>query len=447
MPKTGIVLPLVLSSLGSVSYGIALFLADILIAYRYGTGSQAVILQSAIIVSTLLIGMWSGGAIIGAFVPMFVRLGGDTKEADALAFMRSSLSVVLLVMLPLLAVTALATPHITAFLASGFTPQERAGVGDTLLLLLPMVLMHCLAYVYYSVMISIGRPGFANFMPLLIPVAAMASFPLWGASNGSTVIALGYNFGAFCMLVVLAFKLKNLGFSVLPARPYATQENADFTRIYLVSSLAYAALAGVLIVSQATVARLSSTDFAHFSYAIKLVLLGTAFYTSILNSVVFPKLTKILLHLKPEEQWQLIARSLAGSFVLGSVATAFLYLSSELIVELLYFRGDFSAADVAPVSHLQKLFALQIPFYFPGMLCWRLLNNSTSTTPLVIISTLAILMNAALSWYLVPIYQVEGGVMAYVAAIALWSALLTVALRWTVLNSKIPMKISDEIEL
>lgn len=117
---------------GAGIYGISLILMDVAIAHRYGTGTQAAVYQAAYMIPTLLIGMFSGGAVLGAFVPIFIRLGGQSRQAAADLFLRSTAGLLLTILTPLAALLIWAAPLLAETIASGFSLAERKELINTL---------------------------------------------------------------------------------------------------------------------------------------------------------------------------------------------------------------------------------------------------------------------------------------------------------------------------
>ena len=123
--NTGLKRATLFSVAGAGTYGVSLILMDVAIAYRYGTGTQAAVYQAAYIIPTLLVGIFSGGAVIGAFVPIFHRLVGQSSQAKADFFLRNTAGILLAILIPLTALLMGAAPVLAETIASGFTLSER----------------------------------------------------------------------------------------------------------------------------------------------------------------------------------------------------------------------------------------------------------------------------------------------------------------------------------
>ena len=402
---------------------------DVAIAHRYGTGAQAAVYQAAYVIPTLLIGMFSGGAILGAFVPAFIRLGGPQRQPDAEVFLRSSAGLVLAVLIPLVVLLMGAAPQLAVGVASGFDPAGRQEVGKTLRLMLSMLFLHGIAYVYCGALVSIGRVGFANLAPMLIPLAGLATYPWWGEQNGAELIAIGYVLGTLLMAIALGFRLRLDGFRVSPSRPGSSPEWKSFLHTYVISSLAYAALAALLLVNQAFAGSVSSRDLAAFSYGVKLVLLALAFFTVIVNSVMLPYFSSMTSRSDHAEIWPYARVLLLRAFILASVATLVWAFLAGWIVDIVYARGEFTVGDAEHVADVQRIFVLQVPFYVLGVFCWRMLNALSKWKPLLGASLSALGFDLITISYLKLNYNAPGIAAAHALSVATWALILFFSLR------------------
>lgn len=414
---------------GAGAYGISLILMDIAIAHHYGTGTQAAVYQAAYIIPTLLVGMFSGGAVLGAFVPIFIRLGGQNNQAEANVFLRTAAGTLLLILIPLTALLIWVAPLLSEIIASGFNSAERQELTKTLKLMLPMLVPHAVAYVYYSALVSIGRVGVANVGPLLIPAAGMATLPWWNEHNGAELIAIGYVLGSILLSIMTGWRLWLDGFQVTPIFLARSPQWGAFLRNYFITGIALAALAILLLVSQVVAASLSARDLAAFSFGTKLVLLALAFFTTVINSVALPHFSSLVASAGRRETWVHIRHFTLRAFVLTCLLSLLWFLLSEWIVSTVYARGVFDDTDAILVANVQRAFVLQIPFYVAGIFFWRMLNALCDWKPLLWATLPALLFNIATVSKLASMYHAVGIAGSYTLSIFIWALILFMALR------------------
>lgn len=426
---TGLKRATLFSVAGAGIYGISLILMDVAIAHRYGTGTQAAVYQAAYMIPTLLIGIFSGGAILGAFVPVFIRLGGQRSQPEANIFLSSTAGILLAILIPLTALLVWTAPLLANMMASGFDAVERQALTNTLRLMLPMLVPHALAYVNYSALVSTGRVGVANLGPLLIPAAGIATSPWWGDYNGAELIAVGYVLGSILLATMTGWRLRLDGFRVTPLSPARSPEWKTFVRDYLATGMSLATLATLLLVSQVVAASLSARDLAAFSFGTKLILLALAFFTTVVNSVALPYFSSMVVSMGHQEIWLRMRRFMLGAFMLTGFGALLWVLLSEWIVGIIYARGAFNDADTVLVVNVQIAFVLQTPFYVAGVFCWRMLNALGEWKPLLVAMIPALFLNIFLASWLAPEFSSVGIAAGYTVAIAIWALILVVNLR------------------
>lgn len=417
------------SMLAAVAYGGIILLMDIAVAERYGTGTQAAVLLAAYSVPTVVIGMFSGGAIMGPFVPVFIRLGGGQVLPESALFLRSALGFVMALLALAVLVLGMWAESISQLVSAGFEPSARRAVAETLLRMLPMIVLHGMGFIFCSALVSRGRVAAANMAPLLIPLGGLMGWPFWNAGNGAELIATGYVAGAFLFAGVTGMLLRSEGFVPLPTVRQVSPAWSEFARPYLATSLAYAALASLLLLNQAVAGGHSQEVLAFFAYGVKLVSLALAFFTTIVNSVLLPHFARATLQLPKHEIWPFALRFIARAFALACAVSLLWILLDEWIVRFVYARGNFTEADVAGVTGVQRVFAAQIPFYVAGVCCWRMFNALGEWKPLLFASVTVVAVDAWVVGSWAVRFGAQGIAAAHTMATMVWALILMWVLR------------------
>lgn len=427
MPKLG--RATIASGLGAVAYGVALIAVDLVIAWRYGTSEQAAIYQAAYLLPTTLIAILSGGAILSAFVPAFMSLTAR-EPLDAPRFLRSSVSVVALIILLAIFLLAATSHALTEHLGAGFSGDGRRQLAHVIQVMIVMVLPHGIAYIYISALLAKGRVAVANFAPLLVPLAALITAPWWNATDASVRIAAGYVTGSILLALLTGLALKRIGHPVLPALPTWKSGSIGFLKAYAMAATVNALMSGLLFANQLNAGRASSESLAVFTYATKLVLLGLAFFTTVANSVALPYFFDVIQKSSLQTAWIGIRRLLLRSFLAASAVTMAWWLLSPTIVQIFYARGNFTPSDVVAVVQTQRLFILQVPFYVVGMLGWRVLNALGSNRTALAAASLALTIDLVLLYHFSNALDAAATALVHSAAILAWSGGMYLALRF-----------------
>lgn len=254
-------------------------------------------------------------------------------------------------------------------------------------------------------------------------------WPFWGADNGAELIATGYVAGALLFAGITGLYLRSQGFVLLPTVRQVSPAWREFARPYLATSLAYAALASLLLLNQAVAGGHSQEVLAFFAYGVKLVSLALAFFTTIVNSVLLPHFSRATLQLPRHEIWPFALRFGGKAFAWACAASLLWIVLDEWIVRLVYARGNFTEGDVAGVTGVQRVFAAQIPFYVAGVCCWRMFNALGEWKPLLLASVTVVAVDALVVGSWAVRFGAQGIAAAHTMATMGWALMLIVALR------------------
>ncbi len=421
---------------GAVTYGLALVFMDVLLARMYGLGGQAAVFQAAYQVPAMLLAVLSGGAVIGPLVPVISRLRRQTDEATTnyelarvTGFVTGVHGIVIVILLAFAGLLAL-------LLGSGFPPGLQADLTVAIRWGLVLLVVHGLASVGISALLSCGHVGVASLVPALMPVAGMATFPWWGA-DGALLILYGYIAGTVVQVAVTAAVLRRDGLVFLPPAVPRGAVVATFANTFIATGLAHAALSAVLLVNMAVAGGMSERELAAFSYGTRLVMLALAFLTTLVNNVGLPHLSE-LAHGKGRDEYRDALVRMLRIAVAGSSAFALVWIvSADEVVRFVYVRDSFTAADAAAVATIQRAFVLQAPFYVMGVICWRALNVSGKAWPLVLASMAALAVDVPLAMWASVRWGSSGIAGAHTIATAVWGLLLLAAVQHQYRNGNI----------
>lgn len=415
-----------LSAFGAATYGVALIAMDALIAYRYGLGGQAAVFQAAYQVPATLINILSGGAILGALIPLVTQSQKHPETKDTNNLLSSVAGFILCTQGGVVVVMIALAPQIVHAVASGFPPELQNETAEVLRWILPLFMLNGLTSIGISALLATRRVVMANLAPALMPLAGMATWPFWD-EHGARWIALGCVIGAALQVIILALNLRRDNMQFLPPAWMRGEAVYLFMRTITATSLAYAALSAVLLVNTALAGSLSGRDLAAFSYGSRPVLLALAFLTSLVNNVGLPYLADLAQQADRETFRRRLIHIIQLAAAAGTVLALFWAAAAGWIVDLLYVRGNFGAEDGAAVALVQRLFVLQAPFSLAGVVCWRALNISGEWRPLVLASLAALLIDIVAATALAPHFASAGIATAHALCMAAWSAVLLLA--------------------
>lgn len=431
-----------LSASGAGVYAAGVLFLDLVVAACLGTQVQAGIFYAAWLVPTIIIAIFSSGAIQGAFIPLYARK--LTASNDLAVRSASALCVVVATLLTVTVAVMLLAGKISALVASGFTTEQQQGVALAIRILAPLLLAHGVASLLSGVLLHEHKQFQAAILPVLIPVTGAVAVLLWHPT--ATGLAAGSLLGCLLyMLVVWWTARRHLPAHALSPAWVRRSVAADFAREYWMAGLAHTALSALLLFSQSLAGHVSSQALATFVFGTRLVLLAQAFLATVIINVSLPAFARLAADGHYAEAWSVVKLLVRRALLLLVPAMLLWVLLSSQLVELLFMRGAFTQADVAPVAHIQRIFVLQLPLYVIGVIAWRMCNSMRWTPVLIMASFLALFVNVAAGLTLVPAYGAAGVAFAYVLGMMSWVACLYVMLRRNLLRSAALVTHSNEV--
>jgi putative peptidoglycan lipid II flippase len=167
----------------------------------------------------------------------------------------------------------------------------------------------------------------------------------------------------------------------------------------------------VSLVDQFVAARLGAGELATLGYANRIVSLVLGLGATAIGRAMLPVLSQA--HVGGKRTLNRIALRWAGiMFGAGFLVMVLGILLASQIVELLFQRGQFTANDTQQVADVLRYGMLQVPFYLASIVFVNALLSQGRQVPVVFISATGLLVKLLLSFALVPIFYLNGLLIA-----------------------------------
>lgn len=215
----------------------------------------------------------------------------------------------------------------------------------------------------------------ASLLEAIPAVAVGLAVALVGAiAPPDTVLAWSTCFGFWAYLATLialnANKLRP------PTLAVAAGNQDSFARHHVLLALVAQAvfLFGGVALDQVVIGQATDAQNAALSYSNRLLMLVAGLGATAMGRAFFPVLSAAA---SRAEANMLLSRWLLITSVTSLLAVAALWFGGYTLVRIVFLRGDFNDDDAALVGRLLQLGALQLPFYFCGMLLaqWAAVNK------------------------------------------------------------------------
>lgn len=376
---------------------VASLLKEVVVAGFFGPGDQLDAFFIAYMLPAFAINVL-GWSLNSALVPAYVTVRERQGHAAAGAMLAGVTARTLALLLGTSALMVALFPVVIPHLASSFDPAKLALTSALFHILVPSLTLSALAVLWSGVLNAHDAYATAAAAPALVPLLTLVALRLSGLTLGVQAIAVGLFAGTLLQCLVLAAALRRRRIPLMPRWGRTTPEIRDVFRQYAPAMAGALLTSSTAIVDQSMSAMLGSGAVATLNYGSKLVsaLLGVGMIA--ISTAVLPHFSR----LAAREQWAELRSALRHYTLLLLAATIPLTLLliaiSTPLVELLFERGAFDPADTRRVAFVQKLFALQIPFYLVGILVVRLISALRRNDVLLWAAVLNVALNVTFNY-------------------------------------------------
>ncbi|MDF5730799.1 MAG: lipid II flippase MurJ, partial [Rhizonema sp. PD38] len=347
------------------------------------------------------------GSFNAALIPTYiqVREHEGNKAAQRLFSGTTLWSLGLLLITTLLIVVT--APLYLSWIARGFSPEKLDLTFRLICMIAPVVLLYGIITIWSAVLNAGERFALAALTPIISPTITIV-FLLVGQSWGIYAIAAGLFGGALLEVFFLGAALYRQGISLLP-RWYGFDSHLRQVASQYIPSIAGSFLmCSTGLVDQSMAAMLSPGSVAALNYGNRVIAFPITLITTALSTAVIPYFSKMIAC----QEWTRVHYTLKHYmrliFAVSVPLTGLLLIFSELIVQILFQRGSFTASDTHLVAQIQSFFALQIPVRCLSILVVRLISAMRNNQILVWGSSCNLIVNIVLNYLFVQYLSVSG---------------------------------------
>ena len=378
------------------------FARDIMIAAFLGAGPTAQAFIVAFALPNMFRRFFAEGAFNMAFVPMFSKRYEAGK--DATDFARDAFSGLASVLILFTLLGQLIMPWLVLAMASGFADDERFHLAVTFgRIAFPYILLISLAALCSGVLNAAGRFTAAAAAPVLLNVLFIAALVLADLLHWNVGIALSWTvpvagIAQFALVWVAA---KRTGIALYPRIPRLTPDMKRLARI-----AAPALLAGGVVQINLLVGRQVASYFegavAWLYNADRLYQLPLGVVAIAIGVVLLPDLSRRLK--AGDVAGSRASYSRAAEFALAMTvpAAVALVVIPMPLIQVLFERGRFTAADVPPTALAVAVYGAGLPAFVLQKVLQPLFFAREDTRRPFYYALVAMVVNAAIAIGLAP---------------------------------------------
>lgn len=346
------------------------FVRDILIASALGSGAIADAFFVAFRFPNLFRRLFGEGAFNSAFVPLFAKRLEGEGEAAAKTFAEEAMAGLLLVLAALSAVAMVAMPWLMMLLAPGFVtdPAKYDLAVDLTQIAFPYLTCMSLVALLSGVLNSMHRFWAAAAAPILLNVILIAAIALAIALGYSRrpeagyVLAGGVLAAGIAQLAMLWIAVRRAGLCLRLVRPRYSDGVKRLVQLGI-PGLVSGGITQINIVVGTVIASLQAGAVSYLYYADRLYQLPLGIVGVAIGVVLLPDLSRRLRAGDQHAALDSQNRSLEFALMLTLPAAVALAVIAEPIIQVLFQRGAFTAADTTRTAAALAAFAFGLPAF------------------------------------------------------------------------------------
>jgi peptidoglycan biosynthesis protein MviN/MurJ (putative lipid II flippase) len=392
---------------------------EIAIAYRYGVSE---LIDVYLLVFTMV--AFIPGVLASVFQSVLVPQASKLSIPDRRRLDAELTGLVVLTGSALALLLAAGLPVLIGWVSPGWSQDALRSGGIIAYSFAPLVLAGLLISLFTAQLVrsDVRSPPLFEAIPgaaVLIAVLAAGQPTLWpliiGTVSGLTIQCIGLGWLAW----------RN-GAMVAPRFRFRSPNWAPFLHGAGVIIVGQLLASIVLPIDQLIAARLGEGVVAQFGYASRLLGFANAVFAIAVARALLPTLSRLgEAHLRRT----LTRRWTQLLFLSGAVLALLIWWFATEIVELLFQRGAFVAADTIAVSEILRAAAFQIPVYLASIVLIQLLTSEQKLATITLIAAAATLVKVPASYVLAELYGPAGIMWATAAMYTLVLMLLMLAVR------------------
>jgi len=342
------------------------FVRDILIAAVLGTGPVADAFFVAFKFPNLFRRLFAEGAFNSAFVPLFAkRLEGEGAKS-ARQFAEEAFAVLLTVLLIFTGLAQLAMPWLMYVIAPGFadTPDKFDMAVVFTQIAFPYLLFMSLVALLSGVLNSLGKFAAAAFAPVLLNVILIATLTLAAPyfDNPGLALVWGVAAAGLAQFAMLAIAAHRAGFLPRLRMPKMTPGVKRLITLGVPGVIA-GGIAQINLLVGTIIASLQDGAVSWLYYADRVYQLPLGVIGIAIGIVLLPDLARRLRAEDGDGAMWSQNRALEFSMLLTLPAAAALIAIPGPIIETLFERGAFTAADTLNTQMALAAFAVGLPAF------------------------------------------------------------------------------------
>lgn len=379
---------------------------ELVVAQQFGVGDALDSFLIAFMIPSFIIQLISG-SLNNAMIPTYIEVREGEGRRESIELLHSVQFITFIVLLVITILLIILAPILIQIVYPHFTERQLL-LTEHLLELLSTLIFITGIQVLWSAVLNAGERFVAtSFVPLITPFLVVMGL-VFIHGIGVFSYAISWVVAASAETAVLGLFVWKAGIPLVPKwyglSPWVKQVLSQYTPMAAGTLL----LSSSTVIDQAMASSLGTGSISELSYGSKLVSVGLGIGSMAIGTAVLPHVSKLV----AKRDWVSLKKTYWFCFILvvaaAIPATAIFILFSRPLIHLLFEHGTFVSADVVPVSHVQILLSLQVPFYMLNIVAVRLIEALKGSHVFVLGNLISASVNIGMNFVLMHSMGVSG---------------------------------------
>ena len=384
---------------------------DLVVAYQFGAGDELDAFLMAFLIPSFAINLISG-SLNAALIPTYIQVRKEEGMAAATDLYASVLTGSVILLLVTSVILFAIGPFLLRAVALEFPEDKFALTVSLFNTLLPCLLLSGLATTWGAILNAHEQFSLAAIAPAIMALVTVLVLLAFTHSVNIHVLAIGVVAGAVCHAALLGWGVVREGIRLLPGWSGMTPALKTVWYQYAPMIAGAALIGSTEMIGQIMAASLGSGSVSILSYGNKIPMLLLGVGSMAASTAVLPYFSQMV----AARQWVEIRQTLLTyARLIAAITiplTVVLVTFSEPIIEILFQRGAFTAADTHQAAWVQSLALLQITPFALGVLAVRLLSSLKANHILMWSSAISLVLSIVLNYVFMQLLGVAGIALA-----------------------------------
>jgi putative peptidoglycan lipid II flippase len=345
---------------------IAGLVREIVAASYFGVKGPMSAFTIAFQVPNLVRSLFADQAIQAALVPVFTELLEKGERRDAFRLVSTLIFMALLILGAITGVFILAAPWVMHLFAPGFEGELYDLTVALSRILFPILILLGVSGLVVGILNSYERFAVFALAPLFWNIAIIAVLfglaPAFPEGDEIYAYAIGVVVGTVVQLAILCWDLRHTPFRLQRVFEWRSPLVRRVLLLMLPVTISLGLINVNLVINSLVGTLVSDQAPAAIDKAFRIYMLPQGMFSVALTTVIYPTLSRFAARGALEDLRSTMANGMRQIVLLLLPAAAAILVLSEPMIQLVYQRGEFDAAQTELVATALFWFAFSLPF-------------------------------------------------------------------------------------